>query len=81
MNTAPSHCDCELVDEEELRELYDRHARFTQGRWHGPLPLDEWKDQYLVPAGGASAPEVDLTSVSVKEGQSAFVRVSIACTL
>ena len=73
--SAANHCHCELADEENRRDLYLEHARSTDGLWFGPVPLSEWKEQFL-PSVNATAREVDFSSVPALNGQDAFVRVS-----
>lgn len=77
---AGNSCSCELVNEAELRDLHRKHARHTQGLWHGPVPLSEWNEQFL-PEANVASPEIDLAPVSIEKGPAAFVRTYILSPL
>lgn len=69
-----NHCQCELSDEAELRDLYREHSEYTEGLWTGPVPLSEWKGQFLPPDEFATARKLDFQAVPSLNGQTAFVR-------
>lgn len=60
--TPTKRCSCDLTNENELRKLYLDHARSTEGLWHGPLPIVEWKERFM-PSGETTSCKFDLTAV------------------
>ncbi|KZV63029.1 hypothetical protein PENSPDRAFT_641476 [Peniophora sp. CONT] len=61
-SSTAKRCSCELTNESELNRLYIDHAQSTDGLWHGPLPLHEWKKRFL-PSREIESYEIDFSAV------------------
>lgn len=55
-------CSCGLINETQLKEFYLNHAQSTDGLWHGPQPVAEWKDRFL-PSSESTSSELNLDAV------------------
>ena len=65
LESSPSfakRCNCELVDDAELKKLYLEQADSTDGFWHGPLTIAEWNERFM-PSRDATSSKIDFGAV------------------